>query len=402
MLKTIADLWNQAPVWRYTTILAMVFTLLHIIRIPSPGQDPAPILKQPTFSNNVVLLEWSGIHGFQGSYVVKRKANLFYYEEISAGIKDLKFNDQNVKYGEKYTYKVEAINGSKRVDSSSADIQIPTPSFKITTIHIDARAVETSDTVALKFGWGGHGSLNLDGVREFVLYENGTPMGRVHSPTTSYEHQFKPLSCGEQYTYRIVPELVDGKIGEALERKYSLPLPKPSDVTIESSNPAKLRLTWKWPEQCKYLLKNFEIRRSDKRIATTTETKYDIDKSEFCYPVDYSVIAKDKNDVASLQASKTFFIYENLGKLAKVKCVPLRGEPSYYDLSWGSINQSCSFKTYRIEKWNNGRWDTFRDLDGDYIGLTGGFKYRLFAVNKNDQPGEATIVDISSGGCEIK
>lgn len=411
MLKTFSNLWKQAPVWRYTAILAMFFTVLILIRIDGGGPGPRPILKKPVFDKNAIRLEWLGMTGFQGSYIVKRK-NKFLYEKISTNINDLRFNDQNFNFGEKYTYKIEAIDGNKKIDSNSVDIKIPIPSFKITTLKIDVETTQTSDMVTLKFKWEGQGSLGLDGVREFVLYENGLPIGRISSPQTAYEYKLELSNCREQYTYRILSELVDGKAGEALEQKYSLPLPKPSNLAIDFSNQEKPKLTWKLPDQCKKLIKNFEVRRNDKVITTTNETQYDIPESEFCRLVIYSIRAKGNDDTYGLPADKKFSSYKTFGKLTNSECY-FKGAGNYR-ISWKPIGsedkeifERCSFKSYRIEKQNGDHWDILRDIvdvTERYHTIKNGdnSKYRLSIVNNNNQRGEETIVKIYNDRCEIK
>lgn len=407
MLRIFADLWRQAPVWRYTTVLAMLFTPLVILWVPNPG--PKPTLKKPIFLKNEIHLEWSSMRGFQGSYIVKRKNN-FFYKEVSTNISDLKFNDPNIKFGEKYTYKIEAIDGNKKVESNPMDIEIPTPSFKITSFKIDVETPQTSDAVTLKFRWEGQGSLNLDGVREFVLYENGLPISRISSPTTNYEHKLGSSNCGEQYAYRLMPELVDGKTGEAREQKYSLPLPKPGNLDIDFSSSTKPKLTWKWPDQCKHLVKNFEIRRDNIVISTTAQNEYDIHESQFCVPITYSVRAKGNDDSFGLPANKDFFVYKKFGKLINSKCKSIGGD---WEILWepirDTISENCSFRAYKIDGQNGDNWENVGNIgefDKNYYTIeiknSAYSRFRLYIINKNDQPGEETIINISNDRCEIK
>lgn len=353
-MNILANLWKNAPRWRFVVIAACVFTIAGLLKkylTPSSQPPPPPSFCQTNpndprcqtplpppctnpndpqcrkinicsppnnFSgsykkdsdpaNPIIALRWDAAGSNVQQYILKRKkAGEFSYKDIKQLTAQPYRYEDHVVFGNDYDYQVIADCGNNRASSNTYTVDM-TPSYKITDFEVTG---DKDNHSIINLDWNGVGDYDLTGfLVKRKMGKNDQQWREIEKMSASermriYTDRDKLFKPGMEYCYQVVPKLVDGTEGGASDVQcYTMPLPAPKNLKAERTSQG-VRLTWEWPDDSlkndvdQFVIYLWEYKRKTKSQAKKIEIpaqKEYLDKEANNPHVDYfyTVLAIDK------------------------------------------------------------------------------------------------------------
>ena len=208
-------------------VLALMITLA--VPASAVSKPAAPKLKSVSNTSRGITIKWSAVKNAE-KYLVFRKAPTVKYKKIAA-VKTVSFTHKSAVSGNKYTYKIYAVNskGKSKPSNEKSITRVGTP------------AVKTENTAsAIKISWG-----KTKKATSYVLLYKKTSAKkfRVLYRGANLSYLYDNLELGTEYNFKV--RAVIGKLRGAYSTvKSQFFLSRPTISAREPENMRGIEVGW--------------------------------------------------------------------------------------------------------------------------------------------------------------